>query len=67
MGRDIAVAIATGCGLDGRFGGRIAVGARFSAPVQTVPVSHPAPYAMGTGVKQPGHDVNHPPPSCAEV
>jgi len=40
--------------------------ARFSAPVQTGPGTHPASYTMGTrslpGVKQPGHGVDHPPP-----
>ena len=40
-------------------------GARFSAPVQTGPGSHPASYAMGTGafpaVEWPGRDVDHPP------
>jgi len=47
------------------------VGARFSAPVQTGPGTHPASYTMGTGsfpgVKQPGHGIDHPPPSSAEV
>ena len=39
------------------------VGARFSAPVQTDPGSHPASYTKGTGlfpgVKRPGRGVNH--------
>jgi len=47
------------------------VGARFSAPVQTGPGAYPASYTMGTGsfpgVKWPGHGVDHPPPSSAEV
>jgi len=47
------------------------VGTRFSAPVQTGPVAHPASYTRGTrsfpGVKRPGHGVDHPPPSNAEV
>jgi len=47
------------------------VGAVSLAPVQTDPGAHPAPYTMDTGsfpgVKRPGHDVNHPPPSSAEV
>jgi len=47
------------------------MGARFSAPVQTGPEAHPAPYTMGTryfpGVKRPGHGVDHPPPSSVEV
>jgi hypothetical protein len=43
-----SVGIATGYGLDGP-GYRIPVGARFSAPVQTGPVAHPASCKMGTG------------------
>jgi len=46
------------------------VGVRFSAPVQTGPGAHPASYTMDTGsfpsVKQPGHGIDHPPPSSAE-
>jgi len=46
-------------------------GARFFAPVQTGPGTHPAPYKMGMGslpaVKRPGHDVDHLTPSNAEV
>jgi hypothetical protein len=33
----------------GRSGDRIPVEARFSAPVQTVPGTHPASYKIGTG------------------
>ena len=33
----------------GRSGDRIPEGARFSAPVQTVPLAHPASFTMGTG------------------
>jgi hypothetical protein len=55
----------------GQSGDRIPVRVRFSAPNQAGPVIHPASYAMGTrsfpGVKQPGHDVDHPPLSSAEV
>ena len=55
----------------GRFGDRIPVRARFSTPVQTGPGAHPTSYTMGTGsfpgVKQPGHGVDHPPLSSAEV
>jgi hypothetical protein len=55
----------------GRFGDRFLVEARFSAPVQTVPGAHPAPYTMCTesfpGVKRPGRGVYNPPPSSAEV
>jgi hypothetical protein len=50
----------------GRSGDRIPVGARFFAPVQTGPGTHPASYAMSTwsfpGVKRPGRGVDHPPP-----
>jgi hypothetical protein len=49
----------------GRSWDRILTGARFSTPIQTGPVAHPASYTMGTGsfpgVKQLGHDVDHPP------
>ena len=43
-----SVGIPTGYGLDGR-GIESRLGARFSAPVQTVPRSHPASCTMGTG------------------
>jgi hypothetical protein len=37
------------------------------APVQTGPGAHPASYTIGTesfpGVKRPGRDVDHPPPT----
>jgi len=52
-------------------GDRFSVEARFSAPVKTGPGAHPASYTMGTehfpGVKRPKRDVDHPPPSSAEV
>jgi hypothetical protein len=55
----------------GRFVDRIPVGARFSAPVQTGPGAHPTSYTMGTGSfvgeKRPGHGIDHPSPSSAEV
>ena len=55
----------------GRSGDQIPVGARFSAPVQISSGANPASYTMDTrsfpGVKQPGHGVDHPPPSSAEV
>jgi len=69
-GLDIAVGIATRYGLEGP---RIESqwGARFSAPVQTVPGVHPASYAMGTGsfpgIMRPGRGVDHPPSSSTEV
>jgi hypothetical protein len=48
----------------GRSGSRIPVGARFSAPVQACPGTHPASYTMGTGsfpgVKRQGCGVYHP-------
>jgi len=47
----------------GRSGDRIPVEARFSAPVQTGPGTHPPSYKMGTGsfpgVKRPGRRVDH--------
>jgi len=55
----------------GRSEDRIPALARFSALAQTSPGVHPASYTMGTGsfpgVKQPGHGVDHPPPSSAKV
>ena len=55
----------------GRSGDRIPVGARYSAPVQTDPETHPASYAMGTGsfpgVERSGRGVNQPHTSSAEV
>ena len=57
--------------LAGRYGDRIPVGARFSAPVQTGPGAHPVSYTMGTGsfpvVERPGRGADHPPPSRAKV
>jgi hypothetical protein len=47
------------------------VGARFSTAIQTGPGTHPASYTIGTesfpGLKRPGHGVEHPLPSSAEV
>ena len=49
----------------------IPVVARFSAPIQTSPVAHPASYTIGTGsfsgVKWPGYGVDHRPASSTEV
>ena len=49
----------------GRSGDRIAVGARYSAHVQTGPGANPASYTVGTGsfpgVKRPGRGDDHPP------
>jgi hypothetical protein len=69
-GRDSSVGIATGYGLDGP-GIESRWGTRFFAHVQTGPEAHPASCTMGTGsfpgVKRPGRDADHPPPSSAEV
>ena len=69
-GRDSSVGIAIRYGLDGP-GIEPRLGARFSAPVQTGPGTHPASYTLGTGsfpgVKRPGRGVDHPLPSSAEV
>jgi len=55
----------------GRSGDRILAGARISVPIQTSPGVHPVSYTMGTGsfqgTKQPGRDVDHPPPFSTEV
>ena len=61
---NIVVHITTRYGA-GRSRDRIPVEARLSAPVQTGPEAHPAPYTMGTGsfpgVKRPERGVDHPP------
>ena len=41
--------------------------ARFTAPVQTGPGTHPASCTMGTGKVRPGRDADHSTPSSAEV
>jgi hypothetical protein len=70
MCRDSSVGIATRYGIDGP-GIESWWWARFSTPVQTGSVTHPASYIMGTGsllgVKRPGRGVHHPPTSSAEV
>jgi len=57
VGLDSSVGIASTLRA-GRYGDRIPVGARLSAPVHTGPRAHPASYPMGTGsfpgVRQPG-------------
>ena len=70
MGRDSVVGIVTRFGLGvPEIGSRW--GARFSAPVQTGPRTHPASCIKGTvflpGEKQSGQGVDNPPPSSAEV
>jgi hypothetical protein len=76
MSRDSVVGIATGYGLDDRgVGVRIPVGQEFSLlhVVQTVSGTHPASYAMGTGVsflrgvKRQARESDHSPPASAEV
>jgi len=72
VGRDSSVGIVTryrldGPGIESRWGG----GARFSAPIQTVPGVYPASYTMGTRsfleVQWLGNGVDHPSSSSAEV
>jgi len=69
-GRDSSVGITTRYGLDGP-GIESRWGARFSAPVQTGHVNHPASYTMGTRsfpwIERSGHGVDQPPPVSAEV
>jgi hypothetical protein len=69
MSRDSSVGIATGYGLDYRM-----IGVRFPSEagnfslrhhVQTGSEAHPASYPVG--VKRPGREVDHSPPSSAEV
>jgi len=65
------VGIATGYGLDGP-GIESRWGARFSAPVQTGPETHPASCTMATGSfhggkERPGRDADPSPPSSAVV
>jgi hypothetical protein len=75
VSRDSVVGIATAYGLnDGRVGVRVPVGSRiFAYPiVQTGSVVHPITYTMGAGgssteVKRLGREVDHPPPTSAEV
>jgi hypothetical protein len=70
VGQDSSVGIVTRYRLDGP-GSPVPVGVRFFTAVQTGPGAHPASCTMGTGsfpgVKRPGHGVDHPPTSSAEV
>ena len=70
VGRDSSVGIRTPYVLEGP-GIESLWGARFSAPVQTGPGTHPASCTLGTvsfsWVKRPGRGVDHPPPSSADV
>jgi hypothetical protein len=73
--RDSVVGIPTGCGLDDRgVGVRVPVGSRiFTCPIIQIGFGvHPTSYTMGTGgsfpeVKGPGREVDHSPPTSAEV
>jgi hypothetical protein len=64
---DSTVGIAT----RGRFGDRISVGPRFFLILLTGLGARPASYTVGTAsfpeVKRPGHGVDQPHPSSAEV
>jgi hypothetical protein len=74
--RDSSVGIALGYGLDDR-GSRVQfpVGAGYFClhhRTQNGSGAHPVSYPMGTkglslGIKQPGHEADHSPPSSAEV
>jgi hypothetical protein len=76
MSRDSSVGIALGYGLDDR-GSRVRFptgSGNFSLHhlVQNGSGAHPASYSMGTrgsslGVKRPGREADHSPPSSAEV
>jgi hypothetical protein len=68
LGSSVGIATELRAGWSGDL---IPVGARFFAHVQTSAEAHPASCTMGTGsfsgVKRPGHDADHPPPSSAKV
>ena len=70
MGWDSIVGISTRYGL-GNLRIEFPVGVRFSSHVQTIPVANQASYTMGAGsflgVKQPKHNINHPPPASIKV
>ena len=70
-GRESVFSIATHYVLDGQSEIRSPVQARFSAPVQTGPEVHLASSTMDTGsfpgLKGPGHDIGHWPPSSVVV
>jgi hypothetical protein len=75
MSRDSPVGIVTGYGLDNQeVGVRVPVGSRIFTlhVVQTSSGVHPTSYTMSTGgccpgVKRPGRDASHSPPTSAEV
>ena len=70
MHRDSAVGIPTPTGLDDPWI-ESRWEARFSAPSQTGPGAHPAPYTLGTwsflGEKRPKRDVDHPSTPSVQV
>jgi hypothetical protein len=76
MSRDSSVGITTCYRLDDR-GSRIRIPAEAGSfslhrRVQNGSGAHPVPYAMGTrdsfhGIKRPGREADHLPPSSAEV
>ena len=66
MGRHRSFGLATRYGLDDP-GIESRWGARFSAPVQTGPGTHPTSYTMGTGFQSGGAWLWHPTPSIAEA
>ena len=70
MGRDSSVGIATRYGVDGP-GIESRWGAKFSAPLHTIPRTHPAFYTLDTGffsgVKRPRRGVDNPTTTTAEV
>jgi hypothetical protein len=74
MSRGSAVCIANGYGLDGRgVGVRVLVGAGFfPLVVQAGSGAHSVPYPTGKGppspgVKRPGREADHSPPTSAEI
>jgi hypothetical protein len=64
MSRDSAVRIATGYGLDSRKVGVLSPGRGkiFLLSTSSTPILR-----LSSGLKQPGRDANHTPPSSAEV
>jgi hypothetical protein len=70
VGQDRVFNIATHYGLDSP-GIEFQWGAWFSASIHISSGAHPAAYSVGTrslpGVVQPGHGIDHPTPSSAEV
>jgi hypothetical protein len=69
--RDSSVGIATGCGLDGRGSSpdRVKIFLFLTMSIQALRPTQPpiqwVPGAISLGVKQPGHEADHSPPSSA--